>query len=591
MKTADFPTSSPSFPTGFRSPERTDHAQERLHTPNLTVAEAVTRLLESLSVNYAFGVPGGAIGPLWATLAASSIQVFNFRHEAGAAFAAVESYFASGRPVAVFATTGPGITNALTGLFAAKWDGAKVIFLSGATTAGKRGQWACQETSSYAMPIEGIFSSGKLFNYATTLESGDQLTEIARRLAIGLAQPGGFVAHLNLPTAVQVASLNTPLPKLNFAHSIAACSEEQVSECARLLREGPFAIWVGFGARGAAAEIRGLTESTGAAVVCSPRGKGIFPENHPQFVGVTGIGGHDSVFTYMREHTPLRTLVLGTRLSELTSFWSPVMVPSRGFIHVDIDPEVPGVAYPGAETLALHSDIGLFINALLKHFPKSSTPPTPTSLPKPERETIAPMERTPVRPEVLLDAVQSVIVEESDAIVMADAGNTLAWANNRLRFGQSNRYRVSTGWGSMGHFSTGVVGAALTSQRKAVVLVGDGAMLMNNEVSTAVEYQIPAVWIVLNDSSYNMCQQGMRLQGFKDMDTHIPKTDFAKLACSLGAEGIRVESEANLYAALQTALVSSKPIVIDVVIDPTPIAPIGGRVKSLSAQGAKTDNV
>jgi acetolactate synthase-1/2/3 large subunit len=116
-------------------------------------------------------------------------------------------------------------------------------------------------------------------------------------------------------------------------------------------------------------------------------------------------------------------------------------------------------------------------------------------------------------------------------------------------------------------------------------------MLMNNEVSTAVEYQIPAVWIVLNDSSYNMCQQGMRLQGFKDMDTHIPKTDFAKLACSLGAEGIRVESEANLYAALQTALVSSKPIVIDVVIDPTPIAPIGGRVKSLSAQGAKTDNV
>ena len=555
----------------------------------LTVASAVVEMLSDLGVKHAFGVSGGAIGPIWATLEESPIEVLHFRHEGGASFAATESYFANDRPVVVFATTGPGITNALTGLFAAKWDGAKVIFISGATTAGKRGRWACQETSSYAMPTEGIFTSGKLFDFATTLESADQLPEIARRLAIGLAQPGGFVAHLNLPTAIQMGLLNTSLPKVNFSRSLVTVSEDRIAECAQLLAAGSFAIWVGFGARGAAAEIRQLAERTGAAVMCSPRGKGIFPEDRPQFVGVTGIGGHESVFTYMREHRPVHTLVLGTRLSELTSFWNPTMLPSGSFIHVDIDAEVPGVAYPSAETVSIQSEIGLFLQALLKHFPASHCL-TPPALPRPEINRIAPTQTTPVRPVVLFDAVQKLIVEGSDALVMADAGNAISWTINRLSFNRPGCYRVSTGWGSMGHFATGVVGAALARAGKAVAIVGDGAMLMSNEVSTAVKYRIPAVWIILNDSSYNMCEQGMTLQGFKGVDTQMPQTDFAKIAAGLGADGCRVENEADLELALTKAMASTVPFVVDVVIDAKQPAPIGGRVQSLSSQGATKPN-
>lgn len=323
--------------------------------------------------------------------------------------------------------------------------------------------------------------------------------------------------------------------------------------------------------------------------MCSPRGKGIFPEDLPQFVGVTGIGGHESVFTYMREHRPLHTLVLGTRLSELTSFWNPTMLPSGSFIHVDIDPEVPGVAYPSAETVSIQSEIGLFLQALLKHFPASGCS-TPPSLPRPEIERIAPTQATPVRPVVLFDAVQKLIVEGSDALVMADAGNAISWTTNRLSFNRPGCYRVSTGWGSMGHFATGVVGAALSRAGKAVAIVGDGAMLMNNEVSTAVKYRIPAVWIILNDSSYNMCEQGMTLQGFKGVDTQIPQTDFAKIAAGLGADGCRVENEADLYLALAKAMAATVPFVVDVVIDAKQPAPIGGRVQSLSSQGATKPN-
>ncbi|MBD0261341.1 MAG: thiamine pyrophosphate-binding protein [Tolypothrix sp. Co-bin9] len=564
-------------------PEQPFHSKP---SATFSVAEAVVKILEDMGVQYAFGVSGGAIAPVWAALHQSSIQVLHFRHEAGAAFAATEAYFASDRPVVVFGTTGPGITNALTGLFAARWEGAKVIFLSPSTSASQRGRWAFQETSTYTMPNAGLFTSEPLFHYATTLECSNELAKVHRRLALGIVRPDGFVAHLNIPTNIQTSSVKTSLPRVAFSFAPAAVNEETIAECTRLLSEGPFAIWVGFGARGAAAEIRQLAEATGAAVMCSPRGKGIFPENHPQFVGVTGFAGHTSVLTYMQEQRPLRVLVLGTRLGEWTSFWNSVMVPKRGFVHIDIDPEVPGTAYPSAETFAIQSDVGMFVKALLKYFPQHQNQSTELLLPCSKPVIINPRAEGSVRPEVLMDAIQRKIVEGSDSVVMAEGGNSLAWAINLLRFAKPGRFRASTRFASMGHFVTGVVGAALAHNGKTVAIVGDGAMLMNNEISTAVKYQVAAVWIVLNDGRYSMCDQGMALLGFQDVDVEIPQADFVKIACGMGADGIRVETEPEIQAALEKAMVSTCPYVVDVVIDPTRIAPIKSHIHNLISQGA-----
>ncbi|MFN6535419.1 MAG: ScyA-related TPP-binding enzyme [Nostoc sp. EkiNYC01] len=551
-----------------------------------SVAEAVVKILEGMGVQYAFGVSGGAIAPVWAALHQSPIQVLHFRHEAGAAFAATEAYFASDRPVVVFATTGPGIANALTGLLAARWEGAKVILVSASTSAPQRGRWACQETSTYTMPQTGIFTSGEIFHYATTLESSDELPEVARRLALGLGQPGGFVAHISIPTNIQTSSLKTSLPLVNLSRAVATATEETIAECVQLLSEGPFAIWVGFGAQGAATEIRHLAQNTGAAVICSPRGKGIFPEDHPQFIGVTGFGGHESVLRYMQQQRPRYVLVLGTRLGELTSFWNPEMIPKQGFLHVDIDSKVPGTAYPSAKTFAIQSDVGVFVKALLKYFPERPGTSKIPSLPISKRDIIHPRTHGKVRPDVLMNMIQRVIVEENNAVVMTEVGNSLVWAIHLLRFAKPSRFRVSTGFGSMGHFVTGVVGAALARNGKAVAIVGDGAMLMNSEVNTAVAYQIPAVWIVLNDGRYNMCEQGMTYLGFNDVDTTIPQADFVKIAQGMGADGIRVESEYDIQAALEKAMTSPGPFVVDVVIEPTSPAPIGSRLDSLIWQGA-----
>lgn len=557
-------------------------------TVTLTVAQAIAKIFEDIGVRDAFGVSGGAMATIWAALSNSPlIQVTHCRHEGGAAFAATENYFASDRPVVVFTTAGPGITNAITGLLAARGEGAKVILVSACTSAPQRGRWAIQETSSYTIPKGGIFAPGVLFNYATVIESSKQLPQIAKRLASGVSRPGGFVAHISIPTGLQSTAIETTLPTIHLTSTVPAPSKEASARSVELLSEGSFAIWVGFGARHAAEAIRQLAERTGAAVMCSPRAKGIFPENHPQYIGVTGLGGHESVMKYMEEQTPFRTLVLGTRLGEPTSFWSDAMIPPKGFVHVDIDPEVPGVAYSHAETFPVVSDIGAFVEALLEHFPENANSQS-ISLPNPEPMEITAANNDLVRPEVLMEMVQRLVVERSDAIVLAESGNSFTWSTHLLRFDKPNRYRVSTGVGSMGHNVTGVIGAALGEAKKAVAIVGDGSMLMNNEISTAVKYQIPAVWIVLNDARYNMCYQGMSLLGLTGADALLPPTDFALIARGMGAQGIRVDKESDLEAAITAAMNANAPVVLDIAIDPDRMAPSKGRNKSLSAQGVQS---
>ena len=582
---------SSSFWPFIPSKSRSEHVPKvnEQGNPQLTVAEAIVEMLANLGIECAFGVSGGGIAPLWVNLEQSELEVFHFRHEAGAAFSAVESYFATDKPVVVFTTTGPGITNALTGLLTARGEGAKVILLSAYSSSHQRGRHATQETSTYTLPTEGLFTPGSLFHYANILESSAELPEVSRRLALGMTRPGGFVAHLSVPIAIQTSLMKTVLPQTSFTQSVATAQEDTIYQCAELLSAGEFAIWLGFGARGAAEEILELAERTGAPVMCSPRAKGIFPETHPQFIGVTGFAGHDSVVAYMQQFRPLHTLVLGSRLSEPTSFWSPVMVPSRGFIHVDIDPEVPGVAYPSVETFAIHSEIKAFTQALLKYFPSPALNLTILPYPHVEIAAIPPQPQGLVQPEILMEKVQKIIVEGSDAVVMAESGNSFAWAINRLQFTQPGRFRVCTGVGSMGHFVTGVVGAALGLGRnsKVVAIVGDGAMLMNSEISTAVKYQLPAVWIVLNDGRYNMCEQGNRAQNLLGADTKLPATDFTMIARGLGAKAINVTQESELEAALLQAMAATVPFVIDVLIDPNRPAPIGGRIKGLMTQGKK----
>jgi acetolactate synthase-1/2/3 large subunit len=197
-----------------------------------------------------------------------------------------------------------------------------------------------------------------------------------------------------------------------------------------------------------------------------------------------------------------------------------------------------------------------------------------------------------VRPEVLMDAIQHQVVNASDAIVLAESGNAFVWATHRLRFAAPGRYRASTAVGAMGHAAAGVVGAALARGRRAVALVGDGSMLMHNEINTAVKYAAPATWIVLNDGRYGMCHQGMEILGLQ-ADALFPPVDFVAFARAQGADGVRVHREGELGAALARAMHANGPFVVDVLVDPAARAPANARNRGLARQlaDARRDDI
>jgi len=553
-----------------------------------SVSEAFAAGLAELGVRHAFGVSGGAIAFFWAALTGSDVQVTHFRHESGAAFAAGEASIAAGAPVVVFVTTGPGLTNVLTGMYAARHEPAHVILVSAHTDAAMQGRQPIQETGPLTLPQEGIFTAGQLFDFAAMVDSPVQLPSIMDTLAEGVGRPAGFVAHISLSLSVQrqpasPVGAGRPVPP----RPAVAEAPQRAAEVYRLLLDRSFVLWVGGGARRAASPIRRLVQAANVPVMATPRGKGVVAETDPNYIGVTGFAGSPSLLSYLEQNRPDHILVLGSGLGDFASGYLDGYLPRAGFVQVDVDPAVHGKAYPAASTVPVTAEVGVFCDALADLF--EAGPDRPGAEVSPWQLDPLPPDQGLIHPARVMDAVQEVLVD-AGVPVLAETGNTLAWAINRLRLTDPTRWRAPSGLvGSMGQFSCGVVGAAIASAGKVAALVGDGAMLMSNEVSTAVRRDAQAIWVVLNDSCYNMCAQGAGQLGLTQLDCCIPETDFAGLARALGAAGSTVRTADELVPALKSALAEPGPVVVDVRIDPACPAPIRGRTAGLLAASSAED--
>lgn len=354
------------------------HSSGRPFALSTRLADFVAHGLAEIGVETAFGIIGGAVAPMGDAIAQSPVELIHCRHEAGAAFAATEASLASGRPCAVFCTTGPGFINALTGLFAARHEGASVIFISAATPASLRGRGAFQETGPHNMPA-GLYAPGGLFHLAAMIEDAAQMDEVMVRLRRGLRRPGGFVAHLSVPTHNQtreVERLPHPIHGRRLT-GLGTVDPRDIEHCVEELLGHRSMLWVGYGARSSSRLVTELAQRLRIPVVATPRGKGIFPEQHPLYAGVSGFAGHESVARMVADYQPESALVLGSRLGEFSSMWDERMVLPRGFIQVDVDPDAIGVAFPRARTHGVQAEIGVFLRAVLDRL-STSTPPRPT---------------------------------------------------------------------------------------------------------------------------------------------------------------------------------------------------------------------
>ncbi|KAH7267615.1 thiamine diphosphate-binding protein [Fusarium redolens] len=171
-----------------------------------------------------------------------------------------------------------------------------------------------------------------------------------------------------------------------------------------------------------------------------------------------------------------------------------------------------------------------------------------------------------------MSVVRDVAINQTGCAIIADAGNSLCWTAHHLKFPKPGLYRSNLDSSPMAHAVCGVVGMGL-ADKPAIPIVGDGAMLMQSEVSNAVQYRSKAIWLVMNDSRYGICGQVPRMWGNIPPPCCIPYTDFALLARAVGCDGYTATTGEELREALEEAMVRNGPTVINVTIDPSAVAP------------------
>lgn len=539
-------------------------------------SSSLARGLSQLGLEWAFGVPGGGIARVWRALTESLNQAC-FSHEQGAVFAAIEAGIATGRPVVVFCTTGPGLTNTLSGLVAARHEGARIILISPRTSPTHSGTCAIQETPAM-VPSADFFSPGWLFEDVFLLDLPEQLGGCLDTLSRRLQAPGGYLAHLSVPVSVQ----NLPVPEPAAAHRGVAwptgIDPSAVAGAAALLRGRRFVVWLGHGARSASHQVRAFVKRTGAPVLTTARGKGVIPDQDPHLLMVTGMGGHPDARKWLSEYRPEVCLVLGTRRGEASGGWDSSLTPSEGFIQVDLNPAATG---PHARRLmTVQGDIGCFLEQLT---PQMGEACGPIEFGSPYPEPLDARRGGGVRPQFLMGAMERVLTR-SGCPILVEPGSCMAWAIHWLRAPDPGLLRIPSQFGCMGHMTCGVVGAALATGRPAACLSGDGSMLMAEEVHAAADRGVTAIWAVLNNARMQMVETGMKANGPFGAEARFLRCDFAKFARALGATGIVVAEESEVEDALTSALRAAGPCIVDVQVDPSEIAPFGARLETLSKQ-------
>ena len=545
-----------------------------------SLADQLVEELSALGVTTYFGVPGGAIEPLFNALAkgqrSGRARLVPMRSEAGAAFAADGYYRATGRIAACTGTTGPGIANLLTATMAAHADRIPLLLLTPQVAQRKQGRGALQDSSSDGHDMPAILST--CTRYSTTVTHPDQLPhKLARALAAAMHAPSGPV-HLSIPSDIlggrratgrvpSVASARPPRPLDRRA--VDALIEDL------LVARSPV-FYVGDDAGREAHRLCAVAGPLRAKVVTSPAGKRWLGHQESAYAGVVGFSGHAAATEVLRRADLV--VAFGATFDELsTNAWTvfPDVAVHSVDTHTNHVHRLP-------TAVAVVSDPGYVIHRILGCVGDGSevedSPRTP-----PSTRLLRTGSADAVHPADLMRWLGSRL--PPDVVVHVDAGNGFAWSTRHLVRSKPDTYRVAMGLSTMTWAIGAVIGAAVGRRRRTICVAGDGSMLMASlELTVAVQLNLPVTYVVLNDASYGMVRHGQRLGQAESIAHELPAVRFDQVARACGAQGVRVESFQDLERVPAEFIGSDDagPCVVDVRVDPDAVPPIGDRVSGLA---------
>ena len=545
-------------------------------------------------VPYMFGLCGhGNIGLIDAMHErADEILTISVHHESVSGFMADVYYRVSGQPTATFTSCGPGSANLPISLANAFFDSVPFLAITGNVPTSQFNRGAFQETyRHYQADFPSTVQAYCKRVYQPT--RGEQVPLMTRQAwkTMVTGRRGPVVLDVPFDIFKESATTETPDPSVWSANISSRCGADPdgvVKAADMLLSAEKPVIVVGQGVRygGAAAELLQLAERLKIPVAASASGLGALPVEHSLSLGLVQRGG-----TYQANHACRQAdvlLAIGVRFDDRTSSsWIPgysFTIPPTRLIHVDIDPEEIGRNYPVA--LGLMADVRTFLRQILAELDRRGQDVLPAEARGEWLKQINDYRRkwdafvapgmvddsTPINPQRAAVEIDKALPE--DAVLVSDIGVHHNWLLQFCRPSRPDSLIGSMGFGPMGFGVAGVMGAKLAApDRPAVSVCGDGAFFMHASVlGTAVEYNIPVVWVVWNNYAYGSIRGLQRgYLGGRELatDFHHPETgkpynpDFAAMARSAGVEGVRIDRAGDLGDAIQAGIASGRPYLID----------------------------
>jgi acetolactate synthase-1/2/3 large subunit len=565
----------------------------------MQVYEAIVKGLEDVGVQAAFGGAGeNAAGLMLALKHSRQIRPIITRHEQAASFMACGYAMYTNKLGCCFATAGPGAFNLFSGLAVAMSDSYPVLAISGYANRKWQGWGSLNETSGvHRTPdSQAMFAATtkKSFLLTDIADTCDVLEEAVNTAFEGRPGP----VHIHVPEdltehGVEIGNVRpirldvAPIrPDPERVEEIASVLADAIAQRKRIVT------LVGFGAirSGAGAEIRRLIERFQIPLLTTLDGKGIVSEGHPLSVGVFADSGHASAWKAFREADVV--LCIGNALNQHATFdYREDLFDGKLLIHVNLCETEFQKAYKPDH--ALLSDARLGVAALVDALEKQVGEVRAVEVDGKDYEARhIPHVTGKIHPGKLAQAIGRMLPE--NGILLADAGAHLAWLGYYVELEEGQNFRKAGSFGPMAGHVNGAIGAKIAHPDRTVVVgCGDGCYSLSGfELMTAVEHDIPVIWVIFDDREFKLIKIFQIATYGESGLVEFQNPDFAAYARACGADGYRVETLEEFEDAFRNAVAANRPTVIDAQItrwaiphySPSPDGVIASLVESVEAR-------
>lgn len=537
----------------------------------MDVNQAIVKTLENIGVDHVFGGSGQVNASMLLALRDSEqIKTVIVRNEQAASFMACGYAMFSDQLGVCFATGGPGAFNLFSGLAVALSDSLPVLAISGYTSAPNRGKGALNESTGLSRTPDSHAMFSATTKKSFILEDPDQTCDILEEaLTIAFAGRPGPV-HIHVPKNMTTATVNNfRAIKLDIAPVLPKPTtiDAFAMRLAQALASGEqIGVLIGYGCirSHAQAELLAFVERFQLPFMSTMDAKGYLPEDHPLALGVYGTSGDPGANYYFDEASVI--LALGNSFAQNATFgFKPDLYDGKTLLHVNIDRHEINKVYRA--DYALISDIKPAITGITAALAEkvdavAAQPVTQDRW----YGTVPDYYGDRIHPGALAEALSQQLPE--DAIVTGDAGGHMLWLNCHLHLTGNQRYQNPGSFGPMASHVNGAIGIKCANPDRVVVSgCGDGGYLMAGfELLTAVQYDIPVIWVIFNNGEFNVIKKFLLNMYDDHAFMQFQNPDYVKYAEACGALGYRVERIEDFAPAFQAALAAKRPALIDVVV-------------------------